>query len=130
MWNVEQKTLDYFPCVPGHDLGYLGPVSPNCPNNRVPVKQYNSTYRGPWHYRKVSFDVKQGAEDFWLLFMCPCPWFGVFECSFPKLPQYLSTCETGTIQLTEGPGTTVGSHLMWNNGLKALDFFSCDSVPD
>ena len=32
MWNVKLEILDYFPCVPAHDLGYLGPVSPNCPN--------------------------------------------------------------------------------------------------
>ena len=32
MWNKELKTLDYFSCVLAHDLGYLGPVSPNCPN--------------------------------------------------------------------------------------------------
>ena len=33
------KTLDYFLCVSTHDLGYLGPVSPNWPNTRVSVKQ-------------------------------------------------------------------------------------------
>ena len=35
----ELKSLDYFSCVSEHDLGYLGPVSPNCPNTWVPVKQ-------------------------------------------------------------------------------------------
>ena len=33
MWDKELKTLDYFSCVPAHDLGHLGPVSPHCPNN-------------------------------------------------------------------------------------------------
>ena len=32
MWNLKLKTLDYFPCVPVHDLKHLGPVSQNCPN--------------------------------------------------------------------------------------------------
>ena len=31
MWNKELKTLDYFSCVPAHNLRYSGPVSPNCP---------------------------------------------------------------------------------------------------
>ena len=38
MLNKEPKSLDYFSCVPVHDLGYLGPVSPKCPNTRVPGK--------------------------------------------------------------------------------------------
>ena len=38
MRNKELKTLDYFTCVPARDLGYSGPVSPNCPNTRLPVK--------------------------------------------------------------------------------------------
>ena len=29
MWNLKLKTLDYFSCVPVHNLGYLGSVSPN-----------------------------------------------------------------------------------------------------
>ena len=37
--NEELKILDYFSCVPAHDLGYSGPVSSNCPNTRVPVEQ-------------------------------------------------------------------------------------------
>ena len=56
--------------------------------------------------------------------MCPSMWFGVFGFSFPKLPQYPSTCETGIAQPTEGNGTTVRSHLMWNKELKTLDYFS------
>ena len=37
--NKKLKTLDYFSCVPARDLGHLGPVFPNFPNTRVPVKQ-------------------------------------------------------------------------------------------
>ena len=44
MLNEELKTLDYFSCVPAHELGYLGPVSPNYPNTWVPMK-HNSTDR-------------------------------------------------------------------------------------
>ena len=29
MWNVELEAIDYFRHVPPHDLGYLGPFSPN-----------------------------------------------------------------------------------------------------
>ena len=74
--------------------------------------------------------MKQGAKDFGLLFMCPCTWFGVFGPSFPKLSQYLSTCETGIIGPTEGPDTSIRSHLMGNKELKALNFFLCDFALD
>ena len=92
--------------------------------------RYSSTHRGQWHYSKVSFDVKQGAEDFGLLFRCPGTWFGVFRPSFPKLPQYPSTCETGIARPTEGNDTRVRSHLMWNKELKTLDYFSCVPAHD
>ena len=36
MWNLELKTMDYFLCVPAHDLGYLSPVSPNSPDAQIP----------------------------------------------------------------------------------------------
>ena len=39
MLNKALKILDYFSCVPVYDLGYLGQVSPNCPNIQVPMKQ-------------------------------------------------------------------------------------------
>ena len=39
MRNKELKTLDYFSCVPAHDVGYSDPISPNCPNTQIPVKQ-------------------------------------------------------------------------------------------
>ena len=35
MWKVELKTMDYFRCVPQHDLGYLGSVSPNLPDAQI-----------------------------------------------------------------------------------------------
>ena len=130
MWNVQLKTLDYFSCVHAYDLGYLGPISPNIPRPDYLRNRYSSTHRGSWHQSKVSFDVKPGAEDVGLLFMCPCTWFGVFGPSFPKLSQYLSTCETGIIGPTEGLDTSIRSHLMWNKELKTLDFFLCDSVLD
>ena len=79
---------------------------------------YSSTRRGSSHKIKVSFDVKQGAEDLGLLLMFPCTWFGVFGTSFPKLPQYLSTSETGIIRPTEGLGTSIRFHLMQNKELK------------
>ena len=68
--------------------------------------------------------MKQGAEDFGFLFKCPGTWFGVFRPSFPKLPQYLNTCETGTARHTEGNDTRVRSYLMWNKELKTLDYIS------
>ena len=36
MWNVELKTMNYFRCVPPHDLGYLGPVSPTLRDVQIP----------------------------------------------------------------------------------------------
>ena len=54
----------------------------------------------------------------------------IFGSSFPKLPQYLSTCETGIAQPTEGNGTTVRSHLMWNKELNTLNYFSGVPVHD
>ena len=60
----------------------------------------------------------------------PFTWFEIFRSSFPKLPQYLSTCETGVIQLAQVLDTRVRSHLMWNKELKTLDYFSGDSVHD
>ena len=88
---------------------------------------YNSIHRSPWHQSNISFDVKQEAKDFGLLFMYTSTWFGVFGSSFPKLPQYPSTWETGIAQLAEGNGATVRSHLMWNKELKTSDYFS--SIP-
>ena len=55
---------------------------------------------------------------------------GVFGPSFPKLPQYLSTCETGIIRPTEDLGTSITSHLMLNKELKTLNFFLCEFVLD
>ena len=86
--------------------------------------RYSSTRRGQWRYSKVSFNVKQGAEDFGLLFKYPGTWFGVFGPSFPKLPQYPRTCETGIARPTEGSDTRIRSHLMWNKELKTLYYFS------
>ena len=57
-------------------------------------------------------------------FSCvPAHDYGVFGSSFPKLPQYLCTCETGIIQPIEGLDASVMPHLMW-------DLFSSDSVLD
>ena len=74
--------------------------------------------------------MKCGAEDFGLLFICSCAWFGKFRPSFPYLTQYLSTWETGIAQPTEGPDTRVRSHLMWKKELKTLDYFSWVSALD
>ena len=35
--------LDYFSCVAAHDLGYLGPISPNCPKIQAPAKEVKLT---------------------------------------------------------------------------------------
>ena len=43
--------------------------------------------------------------------MCPCTWFDVFWPSFPKLPKYPSTCETGITQPKEDP--TLEQGLIW-----------------
>ena len=87
--------------------------------------KYSSTHRGQWHYSKVSFDGKQGAEDFGLLFRCPGTWYGVFGPNFPKLPQYPSIWETGIARPTEGNDTWVRSHMMWNKELKTGLLFRC-----
>ena len=92
--------------------------------------RYSSTHRGPWHWSKASLDVKQGVENFGLFFMYPWTWFGVFELSFSKLPQYRNTCETSIAQPTEGSDTRVKPPLPWEKELKTLDYFSCVPVND
>ena len=69
--------------------------------------------------------MKCWAEDFALLFMCPCTWFAVFGPIFPKLFQYHSTCETSITHPTEGLDTRLRSYLMSNKDLKSLDYFFC-----
>ena len=39
MGYVELKTMDYFSCIPEHDLGYSGQVFLNCLNTQIPKKQ-------------------------------------------------------------------------------------------
>ena len=54
--------------------------------------KYSSTHREQWHYIKVSFDVKQGAEDFGLLFRCPLHMIWDIQVQFPQIapiPEYL-----------------------------------------
>ena len=113
----ELKTLDYFWCVPVHDLAQ-GQAS------------ITESPWSPWHKSKTSSDANWGAEDFGLLLVCPCAWFGVFGPSLPKLPKYLSTHETGITQPTDSLDTRVRPHLTWNKDLKNLDSFSCVSSHD
>ena len=61
----------FFSCNPAHDLGYSGPVSPNCPNIRVPVRQIKFDPQKALILKALP-DVKCGAEDFGLLLECPC----------------------------------------------------------
>ena len=58
MWHVELKTLDFFMCVPAHDLGHLSLVSPNCPNVKIPKNRYNLTLLRLLHLVKTWLDVK------------------------------------------------------------------------
>ena len=113
MLNKDLRTLDYFSCVPAFDLSYSGLVSRNCAIPGYLWSRYISTHREPRYQSKLSLDVKQGAEDFGLFFICRCTWFGVFRSSLPKLPQYASTCETGIARLTE-LDASVWYHFMWN----------------
>ena len=124
MWNKKLKTLDYFSCVPARDLGIRAKFPQIAPIPKYLRRRYSLTHRGQWHYSKVSFDVKQGSEDFGLLFRCLCTWFGVFGPSFHKCSQYQSTCETSTTWPTESNDTRVRSHLILHKELKTLDYFS------
>ena len=86
MWNKELKTLGYCSCVCARDLGYLAPVSPNCPNTWVLVKQvFNSSYRGHFTLVQGLIWCEVRSWNFALLFMCLCILFGVFGPSFPRL---------------------------------------------
>ena len=67
MWNKELKTLDYFSCVPAHDLGYSGPFPPSCPNTKLLKKTGITQSSDDLGKSKKSFDVKCGAEDYGLL---------------------------------------------------------------
>ena len=62
MQNKELKILDYFICVPAHDLGYLGPVSPKLPlsgpNLDLLSIQQSNTAPSCENYAKVHFDAK------------------------------------------------------------------------
>ena len=131
MWNVELKTLDYLSCVISYDLGSIWALFPQIALMlEYPWNRYSWALRWPCHKNKTWFYVKWGTEVFGLLFVCLCAWFGVFGPSFPKLPQYLSTWETGITRSTEALDTRVRSHLMWNKKLKTLDYFSCVPARD
>ena len=127
MLNNHLKTSGYFLYTFWAKFPQIAPI-PEYLRNR-----YNSTNREPWtrvtleskleSWTRVSLDVKEGAEDFRLVLMCPCTRFGVFRISFPKLPQYPSTCETGITQPTKGLDTRVRSPFMWNKDLKTSGYF-------
>ena len=75
------KILDYFSCVPAHDLGYSGPVFQNCSNNWVPVIEYLEdldTWASShlfWYKELKDFKVTLCIHD-----------FGGFGSFFPELP--------------------------------------------
>ena len=130
MWNKDLKTWILFIC-PCRWVGVFGPNFPKLP-------QYPSTCETGIVQPTEGPDTRVSSHLMWnkelktldFFFMCLCTWFGVFGPNFPKLPQYLSTCETGVIRSTEGLDTSIRSHLMWNKELKTLDFFLCDSLLD
>ena len=93
MWNKELKTLDYFSCVPAHDLGYLGPISPKFP-------QYPSTCEtgivqpmGPPDTRVRSNYLMWNKELKTLNYLCPCLSHDLgIRAQFPQIapiPKYL-----------------------------------------
>ena len=57
-------------------------------------------------------------------------WFGLFWPAFPKLPQSPNTSESSIALLSQGLGTRLRPHLMWNMELKTLDYFSCNPAHD
>ena len=124
MWNKELMTLDYFSHVPALDLEVFWPSFPKLP-------QYLSTCETGITRPTVGPATRTRSHLMWNkqlktldYFSCvPAHDYGVFGTSFPKLPQYLCTCETGIIQPTQGLDTSIRPHLMW-------DFFSSDSVLD
>ena len=67
MWNL--KVLDYFLCVPAHELRYLGPVFQTVLGPEIPWNKYISNIRSIWflHLNKTSLNAKCGVEDLRLL---------------------------------------------------------------
>ena len=99
-------------------FGIFGPSLPKLP-------QYPSTCETGLAKPTEGLETRVRSHLMWskelktldYFFMFPCTWFGVFGTSFPKLPQYLSTSETGIIRPTEGLDTSIRFHLMRNKGL-------------
>ena len=56
------KTLNCFLSVSRYDLGYLGPVSPNCSNALIPIKQVY--YKTGISQPSEGLDTRAKAEDF------------------------------------------------------------------
>ena len=89
MWNKELKTLDYFSCVLAHDLGYSGPVSPNCPNTWVPVKQVYIIQPTEGLDTSIRSHLMQNKE-LWRLWISFCDfvhtcWFRGIWALFPQI---------------------------------------------
>ena len=54
MWNVEFNFLVDFLCIGVHNLGYLDPICPTCPNSPNILKK---TLKLPLPWSKASFDA-------------------------------------------------------------------------
>ena len=65
---------------------------------------------------KTSLDVKRGAENSELLFVCLCTAHDL---------GYLCPVKAGITWPSENLDTRVRSHFMWNVVLKTLDYFLC-----
>lgn len=74
---------------------------------------------------KTSLDVKRGAENSELLFLCLCT-----AHDLGYLGPVFTNCATNTGKAgitwpSENLDTRVRSHFMWNVVLKTLDYFLC-----
>ena len=78
-----------------------------------------------------NFPILRKQSTVLIFWLTPClnMIWGVWV-HFPKMPQYMSTCETGITQPTEGLDTWVRSHLMWNKEQNTLDSVQCVPAHD
>ena len=90
------------------------------------LENYFDTFGPLTTSSKTSIDAKCGVEDFRLLSVYHCQWFGIFGTSIPKFPLCHNYPKTNVTQPSDG----VRPHLMQNVELKIYDYFLCFPTND
>ena len=57
-FTLELQTFDYFQCTPECDFGYLGPISPNCPNAPDTLKRLKLVHQMTLTLSKTRMELK------------------------------------------------------------------------